>query len=256
MGKSDKKMILEIKNVSKSFGGIKALKNINFSVKEGEIHALIGPNGAGKTTLLNIISGIEKMDSGDIRFKNFSIKGKPPYKRAALGLARTFQNLEIFGNLKVFENILAGLYVRNQKGFLKSGITLKGIDKDLITQSLSILEYVNLLNKKDELAKNLPIGEQRLLELGRAIATEPQLILLDEPAAGLNMRETKNLSQLIQKIRNEKAITILIVEHDMELVMGISDMITVLNFGEVIAEGEPIMIQKNPSVISAYLGED
>ncbi len=249
-------MILEINNVSKSFGGIKALKNINFSVKEGEIHALIGPNGAGKTTLLNIISGIEKMDSGDIRFKNISIKGIPPHKRAALGIARTFQNLEIFGNLKVFENILTGLYLKNQKGFLKSGITLKGIDKDLIIQSFSILEYVNLLNKKDELAKNLPVGEQRLLELGRALATDPHLILLDEPAAGLNMRETKNLSQLIQKIRDEKAITILLVEHDMELVMGISDMITVLNFGEVIAEGEPLMIQKNPSVISAYLGED
>lgn len=249
-------MILEIKNISKSFGGIRALKDINFSVKKGEIHALIGPNGAGKTTLMNIISGIEKIDSGDILFKGTSIKRMPPHKRAAMGLARTFQNLEIFGNLTILENIIAGMYLKNQKGFLVSGLMIKGINKDIIEKSSSIIEYINLSHRKDEIAKNLPVGEQRLLEIGRALATEPELILLDEPAAGLNMRETKNLSNLIQKIRDEKGITILIVEHDMELVMGISDMITVLNFGEVIAEGEPLMIQKNPQVISAYLGED
>ncbi len=249
-------MILDIKNISKSFGGIRALKDINFSVKKGEIHALIGPNGAGKTTLMNIISGIEKMDSGDILFKGNSIKGLPPHKRAAMGLARTFQNIEIFGNLTVLENIIAGMYLKNQRGFLSSGLMIKGINKEIIEKSSSIIEYINLSHRKDEFAKNLPVGEQRLLEIGRALATEPELILLDEPAAGLNTRETKNLSHLIQKIRDEKGITILIVEHDMELVMGISDMITVLNFGEVIAEGEPLMIQKNPQVISAYLGED
>ncbi|MCX7988328.1 MAG: ABC transporter ATP-binding protein [Thermodesulfovibrio sp.] len=249
-------MILDIKNVSKNFGGIKALKNINFSVKKGSIHALIGPNGAGKTTLMNIISGIEKMDSGDIYFKGFSIKDKPPYKRAEMGLARTFQNLELFGNLTVLENVIVGMYLKNQRGFLSSGIMLRGINREIVDKSLSILEYIKLSHRQKEIAKNLPVGEQRLLEVGRALATEPELILLDEPAAGLNMRETKNLSQLIQKIRDEKGITILIVEHDMELVMGISDLITVLNFGEVIAEGEPLMIQKNPHVISAYLGED
>lgn len=249
-------MILEIKNVSKSFGGIKALKNINFSVKEGSIHALIGPNGAGKTTLLNIISGLEKMDNGDIIFKNNSIKKVPPYKRAEMGIARTFQNLELFGNLTVIENIMVGMYLKNHRGFLSSGIMFRGIDKEIIEKSLHILEYINLTHRKNELAKNLPVGEQRLLEIGRALVTQPDLMLLDEPAAGLNMRETKNLSQLINKIRDEKKITILLVEHDMELVMGISDMITVLNFGEVIAEGEPLMIQKNPQVISAYLGED
>ncbi len=249
-------MILDIKNISKSFGGIRALKDINFSVKKGEIHALIGPNGAGKTTLMNIISGVEKMDSGDILFKGMSIKALPPYKRALMGLARTFQNLEIFGNLTILENIIAGMYLKNQRGFLSSGLMIKGINKDIIEKSSSIIEYINLSHRKEEIAKNLPVGEQRLLEIGRALATEPELILLDEPAAGLNTRETKNLSHLIQKIRDEKGITILIVEHDMELVMGISDMITVLNFGEVIAEGEPLMIQKNPQVISAYLGED
>lgn len=249
-------MILDIKNISKSFGGIRALKDISFSVKKGEIHALIGPNGAGKTTLMNIISGIEKMDNGDILFKGTSIKGLPPYKRVAMGLARTFQNIEIFGNLTVIENIIAGMYLKNQRGFLSSGLMIKGINREIIERSNSIIEYINLSHRKNEIAKNLPVGEQRLLEMGRALATEPDLILLDEPAAGLNTRETKNLSHLIQKIRNENGITILIVEHDMELVMGISDMITVLNFGEVIAEGEPLMIQKNPHVISAYLGED
>ncbi|MCX8034596.1 MAG: ABC transporter ATP-binding protein [Thermodesulfovibrio sp.] len=249
-------MILEIINISKNFGGVTALKDVNFSVKKGDIHALIGPNGAGKTTLMNIISGIEKMDKGDIVFKGISIKGKSPHKRAEMGMARTFQHLEVFGNLTVTENIIVGMYLKNQKGFLSSGIMLRGINKEIIDRSLSILEYINLSHRKDEVAKNLPVGEQRLLEVGRALATEAELILLDEPAAGLNMRETKNLSHVIQKIRDEKGITILIVDHDMELVMGISDIITVLNFGEVIAEGKPLMIQKNPDVISAYLGED
>lgn len=249
-------MILDIKNVSKSFGGIRALRDINLSVKKGEIHALIGPNGAGKTTLMNIISGIEKMDIGDVIFKGISIKRKPPHLRAEMGMARTFQNLEVFGNLTVMENVMVGLYLKNQKGFFISGIMIKGIGKEIIERSLSILEFINLLHRKNEIANNLPVGEQRLLELGRALATEPELILLDEPAAGLNIRETKNLSQIIKKIRDEKGVTILIVEHDMELVMGISDIVTVLNFGEIIAEGEPLMVQKNPDVISAYLGED
>lgn len=249
-------MMLEINNISKNFGGVTALKNVNFSVKKGEIHALIGPNGAGKTTLMNIINGIEKMNRGDIIFKGISIKGISPHKRAEMGIGRTFQHLELFGNLTVTENIIVGMYLKNQKGFLYSGIMLKGINKEILDRSLSILEYINLSHRKDEVAKNLPVGEQRLLEIGRTLATEPELILLDEPAAGLNMKETKNLSQVIQKIRDERGVTILIVDHDMELVMGISDTITVLNFGEVIAEGTPLMIQKNPHVISAYLGED
>lgn len=249
-------MILEIKKISKNFGGIKALKDVSFSVKKGSIHALIGPNGAGKTTLMNIISGIEKSDRGDITFNGFSIGGKAPHKIAKLGIARTFQNLELFTNLTVLENVIVGMYMKNKKGFIRSGIMLTGIEKEVLNRGLSILEYINLSHRKDEIAKNLPIGEQRLLEVGRALAAEPQLILLDEPAAGLNTRETKSLSQIIQKLRHEKGITVLIVEHDMELVMGISDMITVLNFGEVIAEGEPLMIQKNPKVIAAYLGED
>lgn len=249
-------MILEVKNISKSFGGIKALKNVNLSVMKGQIHALIGPNGAGKTTLLNIISGLESLDSGDIIFNGRCINRNSPYKRAKMGISRTFQNLEIFGDMTVLENIMVGMYLKHEAGFLRSGFMLNGVKREIIDKSHSILEYVNLLNRKDELAKNLPVGEQRLLEIGRALASEPKLMLLDEPAAGLNMRETKSLSRLIERIRQEKGITILIIEHDMELIMGISDKITVLNFGEVIAEGEPLTIQKNPEVIAAYLGEE
>lgn len=248
--------MLEVKDLSKSFGGIKALRNVSFSLRKSEIHALIGPNGAGKTTLMNIISGIEKMDRGDIFFNGISIKVFSAYRRAQMGLARTFQNIELFGNLTVLENILIGMYMKNHKGFILSGLNFRGIDEETKSKGVSFLEYVNLSHRKGEIAKNLPVGEQRLLEIGRALATDPQLLLLDEPAAGLNTKETKNLSELIQKIRNEREVTILIVEHDMELVMGISDMITVLNFGEVIAEDTPIAIQKNPHVISAYLGED
>lgn len=249
-------MILEVKDISKSFGGLQALKHVNFHVQKGEIHALIGPNGAGKTTLMNIISGLERMDSGDIFFNGKNISKEPSYKRAILGMARTFQNLEVFGDMTVLENIIVGMYQKNKWGFILSGLNFKGVSRSIVERAEKIVEYVGLSHRKNELAMNLPVGEQRLLEIGRALAAEPKILLLDEPAAGLNTKETKNLSSLITLIREELGISILIVEHDMELVMGISDMITVLNFGEVIAEGKPLEIQKNPQVISAYLGED
>lgn len=249
-------MILEVKDISKSFGGLQALKHVNFHVQKGEIHALIGPNGAGKTTLMNIISGLERMDSGDIFFNGKNVSKEPSYKRAILGMARTFQNLEVFGDMTVLENIIVGMYQKNKWGFILSGLNFKGVSRSIVEKAEKIVEYVGLSHRKNELAMNLPVGEQRLLEIGRALAAEPKILLLDEPAAGLNTKETKNLSSLITQIREELGISILIVEHDMELVMGISDMITVLNFGEVIAEGKPLEIQKNPQVISAYLGED
>lgn len=252
-------MILKLKNISKNFGGLNALKNVNLSVKKEHIHALIGPNGAGKTTLLNIISGLEIMDDGEIIFNEKLISKESPHKRAKMGISRTFQNLELFSDMTVMENIMAGMYFKKEAGFIKSGLMIGGVKKtlrEIFDKSYEILNYVNLFHKKDELAKNLPVGEQRLLEIGRALASEPEIMLLDEPASGLNIRETKNLSRLIERIRQEKGITLLIVEHDMELVMGISNTITVLNFGEVIAEGDPLTIQKNPDVISAYLGEN
>jgi branched-chain amino acid transport system ATP-binding protein len=255
----DSQIILKIKNISKSFGGLKALENVSFSVKTGQIHALIGPNGAGKTTLMNIISGLETADFGEIIFKDKYINKLSPDKRAKIGIARTFQNLELFGEMTVLENVMVGMYSKYETGFIKSGLMLNNVrklQKDIINKSLNILDYVGLNHRKNEYAKNLPVGEQRLLEIARAIATDPILMLLDEPAAGLNIRETKNLSILIKNLKEEKQITLLIVEHDMELIMGISDTITVLNFGKVIAEGNPLSIQKNPDVITAYLGEE
>lgn len=252
-------MTLGLKDISKRFGGLQALKNVGLTVKSREIHALIGPNGAGKTTLLNIISGIERPDSGEIIFKGSIVNGESPQKRALKGLSRTFQHLEVFNEMTVIENVMIGRYLRSSSGFFRSGLMLpenRREERKIYDYCCDILNYVNLSHRRDYLAKNLPVGEQRILEIARALATEPDLLLLDEPAAGLNIRETRELGELIERIRGDKDITILIVEHDMELVMKISDNITVLNFGEVIAVGPPLEIQKNPQVIAAYLGED
>ena len=251
--------MLNIKGIWKSFGGLMALRHINFDVKEGDIKALIGPNGAGKTTLLNIISGIYQPDKGEVFFLGKNISNLPSTKIARKGISRTFQHVELFGNMTVLENIMVGRYVKSRAGFFSSGFKLPYVmkeEKEIQRKSEEILEYINLGQRKDELASNLPIGEQRILEIGRALATEPRLLLLDEPAAGLNIRETRNLGEIIKKIREELKITIVIVEHDMDLVMRISDWITVLNFGEIIAEGTPLEVQKNPEVIVAYLGDE
>ncbi len=251
--------MLSIKEIWKSFGGLTALRDISFDVKQGDIKALIGPNGAGKTTLLNIVSGIHQPDKGEIFFLGEKIVRLAPSKIARKGISRTFQHVELFGNMTVIENIMVGRYAKTRSGFFSSGLKLPSIikeEKEIQRKSEEILEYINLVQRKDELASTLPIGEQRILEIGRALATEPKLVLLDEPAAGLNIRETRDLGEIIKKIREELTITIVLVEHDMDLVMRISDSITVLNFGEVIAEGTPLEIQKNPEVIVAYLGEE
>jgi len=251
--------LLNIKGIWKSFGGLMALRHISLDVKEGDIKALIGPNGAGKTTLLNIISGIYQPDKGEVFFLGERIVYLAPTKIARKGISRTFQHVELFGNMTVLENVMVGRYVKSRAGFFSSGFKLPYVmkeEKEIQHKSEEILEYINLAQRKDELASNLPIGEQRILEIGRALATEPRLLLLDEPAAGLNIRETRNLGEIIRKIREELRITIVLVEHDMELVMRISDSITVLNFGEVIAEGTPLEVQKNKEVIVAYLGDE
>lgn len=251
--------MLEIKGLSKSFGGVTAVSSVSLRVAENAVSALIGPNGAGKSTLLNAISGIEPPDEGEVLFSGERINGQSPVRIARKGLSRTFQHLELFGEMTVLENIMVGRYAKTKAGFLSSGFRLPFVakeERESRETGEEILAYIKLTHRRDELASNLPIGEQRILEIGRALATEPKLLLLDEPAAGLNIRETKELGELIKRIRSEKGVTIILVEHDMDLVMHISDRITVLNFGEVIAEGTPLEVQKNPEVIAAYLGEE
>jgi branched-chain amino acid transport system ATP-binding protein len=252
-------LLLSIREIGKSFGGLTALRAVSLDVRQGDIKALIGPNGAGKTTLLNIVSGIHKPDNGEVFIMGENMVHLTPSKIARKGVSRTFQHVELFGTMTVLENIMVGRYAKTRAGFFSSGFKFPSIMKEeekIERRSGEILEYIGLGHRKDELASNLPIGEQRVLEIGRALATEPHLLLLDEPAAGLNIKETRDLGEIIRKIREELKITIVLVEHDMELVMRISDSITVLNFGEVIADGVPLEIQKNPEVIIAYLGEE
>ncbi|MGO9015445.1 MAG: ABC transporter ATP-binding protein [Dissulfurispiraceae bacterium] len=251
--------MLEVKEVTKRFGGLTALNNVNFSVRENSLSALIGPNGAGKTTLLNIITGMDAPDRGAVFLSGIDISNMSSLRRSRQGISRTFQHLELFGDMTLLENIMVGRYSKTKSGFISSGLRLPFAvkeEEETRRRSKEILEYINLGHRANDISSNLPIGEQRTLEIGRALATEPRFLLLDEPAAGLNIKETRSLGCVLQRIRSEMNITIILVEHDMDLVMQISDRITVLNFGEILAEGPPHEIQKDPAVIAAYLGVD
>jgi branched-chain amino acid transport system ATP-binding protein len=250
--------ILETRGLSKAFGGLVALDKVDTSIEPGRITAIIGPNGAGKTTLFNVIAGVYAPTEGEIRFKGAPLKKGAPHTRAALGIARTFQNVLLFGNMSVLENVMAGQHPRSSYGFLEAALRLPKARREEESISLEALKYLNLVGlgmHAQQDALNLPLGQQKLLAVARALATEPELVLLDEPGAGLNRLEKRELSDLIHRIR-EMGITVILVEHDMPLVMGIAEWVIVLDSGKKIAEGTAAQVQKDERVIAAYLGED
>lgn len=250
--------LLRIENLKKAFGGLLAIVDLSFAVKNGQIKSIIGPNGAGKTTLFNLITGVYPVSGGRILFQNKDITRWKPHHVAAMGISRTFQTIELFGNMNVLENIMVGCHTRFHSGLLAAGLRLPGMRRDeahIHHDSRQWLEMAGLSAKADLPSTSLPLGEQKTLEILRALASNPRLLLLDEPAAGLNESETDRMADLIFAIRN-RGITVLLVEHDMRLVMRISDEIVVVNYGQKIAEGPPDVIQNDANVIEAYLGGD
>ncbi|MBI1922524.1 MAG: ABC transporter ATP-binding protein [Geobacter sp.] len=249
--------MLRLDRVSKRFGGLLALEDVSFRISEGAITGIIGPNGAGKTTLFNIITGLYDISDGDVFLSDARITGLPAEKLAVKGIVRTFQNLELFGNMTVLENVMAGLHTRSRCGMVACALKLPwqiAEERRIREEALQWLDFVGLSDDARLKASELPFGKGRLLEIARAMALKPKLLLMDEPAAGLNSRETLELAGLIRRIR-ESGITVVLVEHDMELVMDICEQIVVMNLGRKLAEGTPREIQENPEVIAAYLGE-
>ena len=250
--------MLELKGITQIFGGVTALNDVSFTVHANEITGVIGPNGAGKTTLFNIVTGIYQQTSGQVFFEGADISGIPVERLAARGMVRTFQNIELFGQMTVLENVMVGLHSRSKSGLLSCSFKTPWAVKEerrIRDEALEWLRFAGIEQLADVVAANLPFGKGRLLEIARAMACKPRMILMDEPAAGLNSKETLGLAELIRKIR-DMGVTVVLVEHDMELVMDICDRIVVLNLGQKLAEGTPREIQDNQEVIAAYLGDE
>lgn len=252
-------MILELKHVTKQFGGLTAINDMTMSVPEHGIKALIGPNGAGKTTAFNLITGVYDVTGGSISFNGMDITNTRPDKTVQLGICRTFQNIRLFRKMSALDNVATGMHTQSKNDMLSAifdPVGTRAEEKQIKDKSMDLLRYFHLEDSANELASNLPYGHQRILEIARALASKPKLLLLDEPAAGMNREEKIELVDMIRKIRDDFDLSVLLVEHDMSLIMTLAEDITVLNFGTVIANGTPEEIQKNEQVIEAYLGRD